>query len=227
MACVDELAVAEFKIDLLQMMELAGRHLAQLARQRFLAGDARRTRIIVLAGHGGNGGGGLAAARRLHGWGAHVDVFLAKPSSEFHGAAARQLQTLRLLNVAIHDPDGPPSLPSADLIVDALVGYRLHGAPTGSLAALIRAANAHDAPILSLDLPTGLDATSGQRFDPCVHATATLTLALPKMGLGKSGAHDVTGELYLADIAVPDAVFARLGIELGPLFAKDDLLRIG
>ena len=65
------------------MMENAGRNLAHLARTRFLDGDPSGRRIVVLAGTGGNGGGALVAARRLHNYGAHVDVFVTKPGDEF------------------------------------------------------------------------------------------------------------------------------------------------
>jgi NAD(P)H-hydrate epimerase len=227
MALVDRIVTADYGIALLQMMELAGRHLADLARTRALGGDPRGTRVLVLAGSGGNGGGGLVAARRLRGWGADVAVWLTRDATELRGTAAHHLRTLRAIGVPIHNPVGEPGLPPADLVVDALVGYRLAGPPTGTVAALIRAANAHGAPVLSLDLPSGLDATTGAVADPCVRATATLTLALPKLGLWRPGAHEVTGELFLADIGVPEAVYARLGLSVGPIFAGQDVIRIG
>ncbi len=71
---VDRAMIEDFGISLVQMMENAGRNLAQLARQRFLDGDPRGRRVVVLAGTGGNGGGGLVCARRLHNWGAEVEV---------------------------------------------------------------------------------------------------------------------------------------------------------
>jgi NAD(P)H-hydrate epimerase len=227
MALVDRIVTEEYGIALLQMMELAGRNLADLARTRFFGGDPRDRRVIVLAGSGGNGGGGLVAARRLHGWCADVAVWLTRDAAELRGAAAHQLRTLHLIGVPIHEPADEPALPPADLIVDALVGYRLAGPPTGTVASLVQAANAHGAPVLSLDLPSGLDATTGAVADPCIRATATLTLALPKIGIWRPGAHEVTGELFLADIGVPDAVYARLGLAVGPIFARQDVIRIG
>lgn len=227
MALVDRITTEEYGIALLQMMELAGRHLADLARTRFLGGDPRGTRVLILAGSGGNGGGGLVAGRRLHGWCAEVAIWLTRDPLELRGAAAHQLRTLQAIGVPIHAPEAAEPLPEADLIIDALVGYNLAGPPTGTVGALAQAANAHGAPILSLDLPSGLDATTGAIADPCVRATATLTLALPKIGLWRPGAHAVTGELSLADIGVPDAVYARLGLPVGPIFARQDIVRIG
>ncbi|MEO0603194.1 MAG: NAD(P)H-hydrate epimerase, partial [Myxococcota bacterium] len=74
---VDRLMIEVFHIELVQMMENAGRGLARVARQRFLDGDPTGRRVVVLAGPGGNGGGALVAARRLHGWGAHVEIALS------------------------------------------------------------------------------------------------------------------------------------------------------
>src|SRR5262245_59106562 len=88
MALVDRIVTAEYGIVLLQMMELAGRHLADLARTRFLGGDPRGTHVLVLAGSGGNGGGGLVAARRLHGWCADIAIWLTREATELRGAAA-------------------------------------------------------------------------------------------------------------------------------------------
>jgi len=116
----------------------------------------------------------------------------------------------------------------ADLVIDGLIGYSLKGAPRGAAADLIRWANGQGAPVLSLDIPSGLDATTGIAFTPCVRGTATMTLALPKEGLRAADAGQYVGELYLADISVPPALYASpsLRIEVGPLFAKEDVIRL-
>ena len=227
MAAVDRVVTNEVGVTLVQMMELAGRAVAGLARARFLAGDPRDRRVVVLAGSGGNGGGGLVAARRLNGWCAVVEVWLSRASSALTGAAAHQATALAALGVPLRGPEERADLGPADLVIDALVGYRLAGALSGRAAELAEAANAHPAPVLSLDVPSGLDATTGDVGDPCVRATATLTLALPKRGLWAVGAREVTGELYLADIGIPEAVYARLGLTVGPIFAREEILRIG
>jgi NAD(P)H-hydrate epimerase len=112
------------------------------------------------------------------------------------------------------------------LIVDGLIGYRLTGAPRGAVSDLIRWANAQPAPILALDVPSGLDTTSGTVFDPAIRATATMTLALPKAGLRAQGVEAYVGELYLADIGVPPSLYAEpaLALEVGPLFAESEIL---
>ena len=225
---VDRLAVEEFGITLLQMMENAGRALARLARERFLAGDARAKRVLVLAGPGGNGGGGLVCARNLHNWGANVRVLATAPPEEMGDVPRHQLRILDVLGVPTVVATEATRLPEADLIVDALVGYSLRGAPSGAAAALVRAANQHPAPILALDVPTGVDSTNGEVAGDAVRADATLTLALPKTGLRTAAANEYVGELYLADISIPAELYARpgLGIEVGPLFASDDIIRL-
>jgi NAD(P)H-hydrate epimerase len=113
--------------------------------------------------------------------------------------------------------------PTADLIIDALIGYSLRGDPAGAAAELITWANGQAAPILALDTPSGVDLTTGAAGTPAVRAAATLTLALPKVGL--LDAPNV-GELYLADISVPPLVYQRMGIAVPELFRQSSLLRI-
>ena len=109
-----------------------------------------------------------------------------------------------------------------------MIGYRLKGAPQGTAARLIRWANEQHAPILALDVPSGIDTTSGTAFDPAIRATATMTLALPKSGLRAQGVEAYVGELYLADISVPPSLYAEpaLALEVGPLFAESEILRL-
>jgi NAD(P)H-hydrate epimerase len=226
MARVDRIMFDELGLDVLQVMETAGRAVAHFARARFLAGDPRNKRVVVLAGTGGNGGDGLVAARYLLGWGARVDVLLSRERDALGETAAHQAEILDRLGVPLGAPRSDRTLPRADLLIDALLGFGLKGDPSGATAALVRAANAHAAPILAVDIPSGLDATSGATYLPCVHATATLALALPKSGLVIPSAAPVVGELHVADIGVPAAAYARLGLQPGPLFAQADVIRL-
>ena len=220
--------VEDYGVLLIQMMENAGRSLAHLSRRRFLNSNPVNRSVVVLAGTGGNGGGGLAAARRLYNWGAAVQVLTTGPADAFTEVPRRQLAALQKLGVPFGEGgDGMP-LPLADLVIDAIIGYSLRGAPTGAAASLIRAANAQAAPVLALDVPSGVDAASGACLEPSVQATATLTLALPKAGLRNEQAKERVGELYLADIGVPPELYAnpKLGLDVGPLFAEDDVIRV-
>ena len=81
--------------------------------------------------------------------------------------------------------------------------------------------------MLALDTPSGLDTTTGDAGNPCVRASATLALALPKTGLLAAQAQPYVGELFLADICVPPGLYRRLGIEVGPIFAHDSIVKVG
>jgi NAD(P)H-hydrate epimerase len=226
---VDRLMVEEYRIELAQMMENAGRNLAHLARVRFLAGDPRGKRVVVLAGPGGNGGGALVCARRLSNWGAEVWVALPRPADAFTGVPARQLDIVRRMGLPLAEAEAMTAVDArADLVVDGLIGYSLSGAPRGPTADLIRWANGRGTPILALDVPSGVDATAGVALEPAIRATATLTLALPKKGLRAPEARAHVGELYLADIGVPPALYRRAGVaaEVGPVFAESDVVRL-
>lgn len=211
---VDRIAVEEFGLLLIQMMENAGARLAELALRRF-----RPAAVAILCGRGGNGGGGLVAARHLANRGVGVRVTLADDADRLGEVPRHQLAILERMGVSIG------AVPEeADLVVDALIGYSLRGDPRGGAAELIRWANTQEAPVCSLDLPSGLDATTGTARDPCLRANATLTLALPKAGLAT--AHQIVGELYLADLSIPPEVYSGLGVEVGHLFSLSPVLRL-
>ena len=229
---VDRLMIEDYHIQLIQMMENAGRNLAQLARIRFLGGDPRGKTVVVAAGTGGNGGGALVCARHLSNWGAGVRVIGTKSDADFTRVPAHQLAILRRMGLqivlVIEAAQVLGTLP-VDLIVDGIIGYSLSGAPRGAAADLIRLTNARGVPVLALDAPSGLDASSGSIFDPAIKATATLTLALPKHGLRQPGARAQVGELYLADISVPPSLYSEpsLGISIGHPFARSEIIRLG
>jgi NAD(P)H-hydrate epimerase len=210
---IDRIMIEDLGIELLQMMENAGRNLAELAVRRF-----RPDSVIVLAGPGGNGGGGLVAARHLANRGVKVAVSLSRSPEEFHGVPAHQLAILDEMRATVL---GAP--PEADLIIDALIGYSLRGDPRGETRDLIEWANESSTPVLSLDTPSGLNVTTGQAASPCMEATATMTLALPKTGLLHASQ---VGELWLADISVPPSVYRVFGLEVGNPFEEDTVVRI-
>ena len=209
---VDRVMVEELHIELIQMMENAGRSLAELAIARFAP-----HRVTVLAGPGGNGGGGMVAARHLANRGSQVSVVLSDPGA-LTPVPAHQADILGRMGAIIAEEPTP-----ADLVVDALIGYSIHGSPAGPAAVLIEWANAQASPILALDAPSGLDVTTGAQGTPTVQATATMTLALPKVGLLAAAS---VGELYLADISVPTQVYQRFGIVPGQLFTDSSVVRV-
>ncbi len=226
---VDRLMVEQYGIQLLQMMENAGRNLALLAKRILSFDDEEEPLqdrpIVVLAGRGNNGGGGLAAARHLLNWGAWVQIVLThSPSDLPPGAMKDQLSILQKMDAPLAWADEGWELPPADLVIDALIGYGLSGSLRGRTTQLIQLANSSVAPILSLDAPSGLDTDSGHPSDHCIAATATLTLALPKRGLLQPPARAACGQLFLADIGVPPVLYESLNLDVPPLFATDTVL---
>lgn len=211
---IDRAMVEDLGIDLARMMENAGHHLATLAIELF-----RPVTVVVLAGPGGNGGGGLTAARHLSNRGVVASVVLSHSEDRLAPVPAEQLAILRRMAVAVVDEPK-----SADLVVDALIGYSLHGPPRGRTAELIEWANGSGAPVLSIDVPSGLDATTGNVLEPCVEATATITLGLRKTGL--EAAPQVVGRLYLTDISIPPSLYERIGLRVRALFDRSAIVEL-
>lgn len=216
MAEVDRLATGPYGIDLLQMMELAGRALSRVTQHGL---SSRNASVTVVAGGGGNGGGAMVAARRLRGFGVSVRLVLDRPGDRLRGAAAHQLAALR--GIGVHPQSDLPSDPGG-VVVDGLIGYGLTDAPSGWAAELIEWITRSSATVISLDVPSGVDATTGDTPGVSVTADTTLTLAMPKSGLiGLSSA----GRLLLADIAIPPALwFEHFEFDVEGLFAEGDIV---
>lgn len=223
---VDKLMIEEYKIELIQMMENAGRNLAILAKKRFLK-KKKDQLVVVLAGTGGNGGGALVCARRLHAWGYKVVVFVTD-TNIMTPIPRHQLDILRRMKVNIHSLDKLSEIKNPGLIIDGIIGYSLSGSPFGKAKEMINWSNAQDAPILALDTPSGIDLTTGSIYEPAIRAQATLTLALPKVGLYADDVKPLRGELYLGDISVPSSLYAEpsLSLKVKNIFKKGDLVRL-
>jgi len=216
---IDRLAVQETGPNLFQMMENAGRNLARKALD--VIGDGwARAHVVVLAGGGGNGGGGICAARHLANRDIDVALVLSAPD-RLGEVPAFQRKVFastrgREIDVAALGRD------RADLIIDALIGYSLRDAPQGRAAELIAWANHSGVPILALDVPSGVNATTGECPGAWIKAQTTLTLALPKTGL----AHESVGELWAADLGIPRNTFERAGVRYVDPFRAHDSIRL-
>lgn len=220
---VDRLMIEEWGITLIQMMENAGRSLAELARRQ-IGGSVNGSRVAVLCGSGNNGGGGMTAARHLYNWGARVEAMLLGDENRLKDVPAHQWRILQKMGITRSKLE----LSNADLILDTLLGYGAKGDPRPPIANWILLANRSGRPILSLDSPSGLDTTTGIPGVPCIHASATLTLALPKTGLFAPSARAFVGELYLADIGVPPQLYATpsLGLQVVSPFTKETIIKL-
>jgi len=207
---IDRVAVEEFGVSLLQMMENAGRNLARCVRE---AGPGP---VVVLAGNGGNGGGGLCVARHLANREVEVSVVLDRSPDGLDGAARTQYETLAAMGVPVDDGVDALVDGGAETVVDALVGYGLDGSLRGTAGELVTEMHSLDATVVSLDVPSGMVATSGERPDPSVDPDHVLTLALPKTGLA-----ELDCELSLGDIAIPAGVYHSLDIPYSNPFGTE------
>ncbi|MGA2164862.1 MAG: NAD(P)H-hydrate dehydratase [Solirubrobacteraceae bacterium] len=194
MRAIDRWAIDDQGVPSLELMERAGIGVARAAEQ--LAPDGL---VTVLCGKGNNGGDGLVAARLLRDAGCEVEVLIAGPPEELKGDARENL--LRL-------PGEPPVQLRAvrdrcAAIIDALLGTGFAGEPRGAIAEAIDAANASDAPIVSVDVPSGVDASTGVVCARAVRAAITVTFHAAKPGLWIHPGKARAGEVRVLDIGIP------------------------
>lgn len=230
MAEIDRIAIEDLQIPVDILMENASRQIAVAARA-FLGGSVAGKRVIGLVGSGNNGGDAAGALRHLLNWGARICAEFTGPQDRLRDTTRHQLTRILLAGTAetaiVHDASqkGFRDL-EADLLLDGFLGYSARGAPRQPIATLIAAANGSGVPILAVDLPSGLDPDTGATPGAAIKAMATVTLALPKAGLLAATARGFVGDLLLADIAIPHAAFARIGVSTWRLFEQGDLVRI-
>ena len=215
----DAEAVTAFGIEPLELMEVAGWQVARFV-DAFMGG-IRNKRVTVVAGSGNNGGDALVAARVLLQRGAIVSVSVVH-SRDPNSLPGRHALTARRLGIPILDaPQGID--PSADVLIDGLFGTGIHLPLREPAPAIIEAMNATARPIVSIDVPSGMDADTGIGAESAVRAAATVTLVAPKAGL--AGASN-TGRLFVADIGMPVALFGADGEGLAALYAVGDLVEL-
>lgn len=202
MAKIDEITIRKFGISLLQMMELAGFQLASFCTKY----TTKSGRVLVLVGSGHNAGGGLVAAKHLHNLGYSITIFLT--AKNLKPTTKHQLNILKKLPVQVLTKK--PDFASFDLMIDSMLGYNLKGKVDKPTKSIIEAVNSSNIPLISLDLPSGLNPNTGEPEGIAIKALATLTLAAPKVGLMKSVAKSYTGQLYLVDIGIPKEVFSLI-----------------
>ena len=219
---MDDVTIQEFHVDVLVLMENAGRATAALAKQ-MLRETTFGKRVACLVGGGNNGGDGMVGARHLANWGADVNVIVGTTKDRMKDAPLGQLRVLEKMRIPILL--GDYNLRDYDLLIDGLIGYGLEGNPRNKVAVVIKDANASGRQILALDLPSGMNATTGEVYDPCIKATVTLTLALPKTGFLAPSASPFLGDLFLADISVPRRVYETFG-QQNLLFQKEAIRKI-
>src|SRR5262245_2916516 len=211
----DRRTIHDIGIPSLVLMENAGRQVVAAMESFF--DDLSERRVAILCGKGNNGGDGFVVARTLHQRGIDASVFVVGKVSEIKGDARINVEILGRLGVTVVEIDDEgqwelhcSEISEHDLIVDALFGTGLRTALTGIYETVIADVNASDLPVVSIDLPSGMSADTPDLIGDCIDATITVTLGAPKVPLILPPAEQKSGEVVIADIGIPGAVFETL-----------------
>ena len=205
---LDRLAEERYGIPMLILMEHAG--LAVARETMRLLRRTKKGRVVCVCGRGNNGGDGFVAARHLIRQGARVDVFCTAGLRALKGDAYLNGRILTKLGAALRPLKSPKdferlrrSLETADVVVDALLGIGVRGAAREPLAHAIRLINASGTWIVSVDVPSGLDAATGACPGDVVTACRTVTFTALKTGLVRGQGPRMSGVVRVADIGIP------------------------
>ena len=220
---IDQDTIEGIGIPGIVLMETAGSAIVRAIEQHY----PNCQRIGIFAGKGNNGGDGIVIARQLAHIGRDVRLFLVSPSDSFTGEAQTNLQIAKNLGLPIEEVlDGKEGWKhgsveawkdwgaNCELLVDAIFGTGLRGAVRDPIATLINAINRLPTPILSVDLPSGLDADTGHPLGTCVRADRTVTIGLPKRGLLMHPGAELAGKLEVVDIGFPEQVVDAQNIKV-------------
>lgn len=205
---IDNLAQTKYSIPSLILMENAGGAASEEILS-YIDNDISK-RIAIFCGRGNNGGDGFVVARHLAANGIHIDIYLLgkikdikKPDPLINLKIIRKMgiKLIELADIKIFKKIRRRF--AYDIIVDAIFGTGFSGELPPLIAMLIDFLNDTGLPIFSLDVPTGLDATTGKIFNTCIKATKTITFGLPKTGFIKADGPTFTGEAIVRNISYP------------------------
>ena len=235
---IDQDTIEGIGIPGIVLMETAGSAIVHAIEQHYPTCQ----RIGIFAGKGNNGGDGIVIARQLAHIGRDVHLFLVSPQESFTGEAHINLQIAKRLTASFGNLQAAPKgglrikeiptdialepdasrdndtslnhIASCELLVDAIFGTGLRGAVRSPIASIINVINSLPIPVLSVDLPSGLDADTGQPLGTCVQADRTVTIGLPKRGLLIHPGAELAGKLEVVDIGFPEQVVDAQGIKV-------------
>ena len=218
---IDQNTIEGIGIPGIVLMETAGSAIVRAIQQHY----PTCKRIGIFAGKGNNGGDGIVIARQLAHTGYDVHLFLVSPPDSFTGEARINLQIAKNLKLPITEILTDAALgieksvslnhiASCELLVDAIFGTGLRGEVRDPIATIINGINNLSIPVLSVDLPSGLDADTGNLLSTCVQADRTITIGLPKRGLLVHPGAELTGKLEVVDIGFPEQVIDAQNIKV-------------
>ena len=195
---MDRKAIEEAGIPSIVLMENAGRSVAEAA------GAVDGKKVAIFCGTGNNGGDGFVAARYLAKKDAEVKVYVVGKKARIKGDAKVNLERIGLEAKEI---DSPVEF-NADLIIDAIFGIGLKGEVKEPARAIIKDLNAKSVPIIAVDVPSGLNADSGEVLGEAIKATKTVTMQFPKKGFCINQGPEHVGEVVAVDIGIPEELCA-------------------
>jgi hydroxyethylthiazole kinase-like uncharacterized protein yjeF len=224
MRAIDRRATERFGIPSIVLMENAATAVVDALFDHYPACD----RAAIFCGIGANGGDGLAVARHLENRGVVPIVIIVGDRARFSGDARTNLTICERLGLPIYDirdegqiGDALAHAADADVVVDAIFGTGLNRAPVGMHAEVIEAIAELRLPMIAVDLPSGLNASSPEPFEPCVHAEVTVTFAAPKVCHVFEPSASYCGEVIVADISIPEAAIEDENVTLALTTPRD------
>ncbi|MDD5771584.1 MAG: NAD(P)H-hydrate epimerase [Candidatus Omnitrophica bacterium] len=201
---LDKKAAEKFGMPVILLMENAGRCISEEALD--MLGGRKGRRVAVFCGTGNNGGDGFCAARHLLARGVKPDIYLCGRISDVRNEAKVNLDVLLRMKQKIKEDCSrrlqPIKAKKYDLIIDALLGVGLRGPVRPACRKIIEAINASGSRVLSVDIPSGLEAARGKPADACVKAEKTVTFVAKKFGMASKAGKGCCGEIVVRSIGI-------------------------
>lgn len=221
----DRIAIEDYAIPSQVLMEDAGHNIAEVMGEAI--DELESAHVVVVSGKGNNGGDGLVAARHLIEMGISVATFLLGDPEKSSEETKRQIEILEssgheitYLNEQEEFDKLHEAIGDADVVVDALLGIGVKGAVRSPMDSFIKWINESTALIVSVDMPSGVDADNGKEYGPCVQADLTITIEYPKLGLLLEPGGSSAGDVIVTQIVYPDEL--RDSFESGMTLVEED-----
>ncbi|OGX26232.1 MAG: NAD(P)H-hydrate epimerase [Omnitrophica WOR_2 bacterium RIFCSPHIGHO2_01_FULL_48_9] len=206
---LDAIAIEQYGISSLVLMENAGRSVADVVRREIPRRG--KAEVSIFCGIGHNGGDGFVAARHLRSQGIKPHIFLIGSAAELKKDAAVNYRILRNIPCPVQEiqdihPQHFKILKRSSVIVDAIFGVGLNRPLQDPFRTIIEQLNSLKKKVIAVDIPSGLDGTTGRIWGACVNAAVTVTFSFPKKGFYIQAGPQHTGKIVVADIGIPKKV---------------------
>jgi len=216
MRFLDRISIEKIGIPGVVLMENAGRSVAELISKKYSSDQ----KVYIFCGPGNNGGDGFVVARHLFNKGYKVKVFLGCPQEKIKGDAAINLKIDSNMGIEIKEITSLSQLPSSEIeksqviLVDAILGTGAKGAPRGIFGEMVNLINRSRGNKIAVDIPTGVDADTGEVAGEAVRANYTVTFGYPKRGMYLYPGMDYVGQIIVADIGMPFNLLEKENINI-------------